>query len=423
MSLAFRFRLYPNQKQEKRMLDTLEACQRLWNDAIAHRKRRWEQDRQSTSYNMQAWILTAERNLDVQLREVYSQVAQDTLRRLDKAFRAFFEHKAGYPNLKRQSASGGSFTYPQAYNGSARPDLVRKRLYLAKIGNVKAVFHRQLPSVSFLKTCTVVLEPCGEWYASLIYEEVVPLQGVEVPSNRQTCVELTSVGIDLGLKALITTSEGEEVPHPKFLRTAERRLKRLQGCLSKKQSGSKNRRKTRKRIASLHAKVARQRADFNHKLSHKLIAGHYLIGFEDLRIRNMVRNHSLARSILDAGWGQLVTFSEYKAVRSGSLVVRVDPAYSTQECFSCGVLNQVTLDLREFVCVSCRTTLRRDLNAARIVLKRAIAKVGQGMPELKPVETRPLPVQTTGRACLVSEAGTARMGLTQLRLSHTVRGG
>ncbi len=405
MPLALRFRLYPDAGQEGRMLATLEACRRLWNDALAHRKRMWERDRKSTSYNLQAWILTAERKSDTELGEVYSQVAQDTLKRLDRAFRAFFEHRTRYPKLKKKKHSG-SFAYPQAYNGSVKLDTLRQRLYLSKIGNVRAVFHRSLPRDATLKTCTVIHEPCGEWYVALVYEDIVPLRDVEILFGRTREPILTPVGIDLGLKALIMTSDGIGVPHPKFLRNAERRLKGLQRAFSRKRRGSRNQAKARHRLAVQHAKVARQRADFNHKLSNQLVREHNLIGFEDLRIRNMVRNHALAKSISDAGWGQLVRFAEYEAAENGKLAVRVEPAYSTQECFCCGALNRVPLGTRDFVCVGCGTTLQRDHNAARIVLKRAVAKVGQGMPELKPVEIRPLPAQTTGPASQVVDAGT-----------------
>ena len=172
------------------------------------------------------------------------------------------------------------------------------------------------------------------------------------------------------------------------------------------QKGSRNRTKARDKLAIQHSRVARQRGDNNHKLSRRLLYGHSLVGFEDLRISNMVRNHALAKSIQDAGWGQLIRFTEYKAMETGARVVRVESAYSTQECFWCGALNKVRLDQREFVCVRCGRTIKRDVNAARVVLKQALAQVGQGMPELKPVETEPLRVQTTGRASPVFEAGT-----------------
>ncbi len=400
MKTAFRFRLYPNRKQEQRLLRMIEAGRRLWNDALAHRKRRWEVKRLSTSYSQQCWILTAERRADPLLGELYSQAGQEILKRLDKAFREFFEHRARYPRFKKFSESG-SFTYPQAYNGSVRQDTARKRLFLTKVGNVKAVFHR-FPAGK-LRTCTVVREENGEWYASLVHED----DTLMVENARAFT---SPVGIDLGLKSLVATTDGAKIPHPQFLRRAERKLKHLQQNFSRTRRSSKNRDRARKLFALQSSKVARQRKDFNHKLSAELVRKHDLIAFEDLKVRNMVRNHALAKSITDAGWGQLRRFSEYKAARAGRQVVSVPPAYSTQECYICGTLNKVSLSVRTFDCCRCNRTLDRDFNAAWIVLKRGLAQVGQDMPELKPVEIGPLPPQTTGAASSVEEAGTIRGG-------------
>ena len=400
MKTAFRFRLYPNHKQELRLLRMIETSRRLWNDALAHRKRRWEEERLSTSYSQQCWILTAERRLDPLLGELYSQAGQDILRRLDRAFKAFFEHRAGYPRFKKFSSSG-SFTYPQAYNGSVKPDAIRRRLFLSKVGNVKAVFHRRMPPHGKPKTCTVVREPNGKWHVSLVYEDD---EEIAQPSTKPA----SPVGIDLGLKSLIATTEGVKIPHPQFLKKAEGRLNRLQRSFSRTRKGSENRVHARLLVAVQHAKVANQRADFNHKLCAELVGRHDLIAFEDLRVRNMVRNHALAKSITDAGWGQLRRFTERKVARSARLVVRVPPEYSTQECSFCGALNQVPLSVRVFDCRGCKKMLDRDFNAAWIVLKRGLAQVGLDRPELKPVETGPLLVPTTGRASPVGEAGTIR---------------
>jgi putative transposase len=410
MKNAFRFRLYPSSRQAGEMLRALEASRRLWNDALAHRKARWEDGRQLKSYNLQASILTSEREQDTLLGGLYSQVGQDVLRRLDRAFKSFFAQRARYPRFKKFGQSG-SFIYPQAYNGSVRPDEVRMRLYLSKIGNVKAVFHRSLPKDSRLKTCTVVREPDGRWFASLVFDETVPLQNLD---DDVTTIHKTPIGIDLGLLSLITTSDGETVEHPRFLRKAETRLKHLQRTLSRKKKGSKNRFKARQRVASQHAKVRRQRLDF-HKLSTRLIREHGFVAFEDLRVRNMVRNPRLAKSIHDAAWSQLVALTEYRALRTGSRAVRVPAAYSSQECFYCGTLNKVALDVRKFVCVGCGRTLERDPNAARVVLKRGLAiaglaapMVGLDTPELKPAEMGPLLVSPTRGVSPVDGAGTIR---------------
>ncbi len=272
---SFQFRLYPSKKQEARMCQALEASRRLWNDALAHRKMRWETQGLSTSYNMQAAILTSERNSETGLRELHSQVCQDVLRRLDKAFSAFFAHRANYPRFKRQGCAG-SFTYPQAYNGSVRPDILRKRIFLSKIGNVRAVFHRPLPKDTLFKTCTIVREADGKWFACLVFEEVLPIQ-----SAVARVMPVKAIGIDLGLLSLITTSDGEEIEHPRFLRKRERRLKHLKRVFSRKKKGSKNRFKARTRVASQYARVGRQRLDFNNKLSARLVKSHDFIAFDE----------------------------------------------------------------------------------------------------------------------------------------------
>ncbi|HVC27776.1 MAG TPA: transposase [Nitrososphaerales archaeon] len=399
---TFRFRLYPNHRQERKMLRMIDTSRRLWNDALAHRRRRWQENGESTPYNLQQWILTRERHSDPLLGELYSQSAQDTLHRLAHAFEAFFARRAGYPKFKKFSQRG-SFTYPQAYNGSVKLDTRRRRLFLSKVGNVPIILHRPITSGARLKTCTVVREPSGRWFASLVFEEVIPLQDLIVPVSWSS-----SVGVDLGLKSLVTLSDGTKVEHPHYLRKSEKRLKHLNRNLSRKQMGSHNREKARKRLAIEHSKVANQRKDHNHKLSTRLLADNKLVVFEDLRVSNMVLNQRLAKSIYDAGWAQLVKFAEYKAKAAGGLVLRVPAAYSTQECWFCGELNQLSLDVRESECMGCCRWLDRDINAARVVLKRGIAKVGQDMPELKPVETRPLLLQRTGEASLVKDAGSTR---------------
>jgi len=421
---ALRFRLYPSRKQEKRLARMVETGRRLWNAALAHRKWRWESGRMSTSYSFQSRILTQERRLDPHLHELYSQAGQDILRRLEKAFAAFFRRHARCPRFKKYSSSG-SFTYPQAYHGSVRPDLTRSRIYLSKVGSVLTVFHRPLPLDSRLKSCTIVREPTGKWFASLVYDIVVPLQGVKVPLSWS--LRAKPIGIDLGLKSLITTSDGEKVEHPRHFRKAEKRLVHLQRLLSRKRKGSQNRKKARRKLAVQNSLVANQRGDSNHKLSTRLVRKHRLVAFEDLKVKNLVRNPHLAKSIHDAGWRQLLEFSEYKASREGSIVVRVPAAYSTQECWFCGTLNKhITLEVREFECAGCHRRLNRDKNAGRVVLKRALAKVSscqvgqdkavvplpgeenpsRAVPELMPVEAKPLPSRITENVSKAVEAGT-----------------
>lgn len=377
----------------------VETARKLWNAALAQRKRRWDEEGLTTSYRQQSLTLTAEKRVDPVLRQLYSQAAQDVLLRLDRAFKAFFANRANYPRFKKFSEFG-SFTYPQAYNGSVKPDRIHRRLFLSRVGNVKVVYHRELPQNQKLKICTVVREGNGEWYACLVYE------GGEKPSLLKKFV--SPIGIDLGVKSLVVTTEGLKIAHPHFLRKSEIRMKLAYRRFSKARRGSRNREKARKLLAIRSSKIARQRADFNHKLSFRLVQNHDFIAFEALKIRNMLGNHSLSKSISDAGWGQLRNFSEYKAERAGKRVVRVPPEYSTQECYFCGTNNQVPLGVETFQCAGCSRTLDRDSNGAWNVLKRGLIQVGQDMPELKPAETGPLPDPETGRASSVVEAGTKR---------------
>jgi len=178
--------------------------------------------------------------------------------------------------------------------------------------------------------------------------------------------------------------------------------------LSRKKKGSKNREKARHLVAVQHAKVRRQRENFNHVLSAAIVAEHDFVAMEDLRIRNMVKNRYLARSIHDAAWYQLKTFIDYKERRVGGLMQPVEPAYTSQDCFFCGARNDVAPGVRTFVCTGCGRTLDRDFNASWKVLQRGLQEVGQDMPEYTPVEIGPPPSQPTGLASLVAEAGTVR---------------
>jgi putative transposase len=206
------------------MLHALHSCTRLWNIALAHRQHRWRYERQATSYRAQQAVLTHERHLNPEIASLHSQVAQDVLRRFDKAFNEFFRQQSRYSKFKRFS-DFGSFAYPQGYNGSAKADAPR-RLFLSKIGNIPTVFHRPLPNSSRLKACTVIREVDGKWFASLVFEEIVPLQNLNT-APRPTGSLGSPIGVDLGLLSLITTSDGE-VEHPRFLRLRENRLMRHQ---------------------------------------------------------------------------------------------------------------------------------------------------------------------------------------------------
>jgi len=243
-------------------------------------------------------------------------------------------------------------------------------LNLSKIGDIKLTQHREIESK--IKTCTIKRD-VDQWYVSF-----------SVEMNNIPCTEMTdkSIGIDLGLKSLITLSDSKQIESPQFLRKSENKLAKQQRNLSRKKKGSNNRNKQRIEVAKIHRYIRNQRHDLTHKISIKLVKAYDLIVFEKLQIQNMVKNHRLAKSISDAGWNQLIQFTKYKAEHAGKVVELVDPKNTTQNCSSCGTKVPKSLSVRTHKCLYCGLELDRDVNAAINILER----VGQDMPEFTPVE-------------------------------------
>ncbi|MBW6471374.1 MAG: transposase, partial [Methanosarcinaceae archaeon] len=243
-------------------------------------------------------------------------------------------------------------------------------LKLSKIGEIKLIQHREIEGK--IKTCTIKRD-VDQWYVSF-----------SVEMDNIPCTEMTgkSIGIDVGLKSLITLSNGQQIEPPQFLRQSENKLARQQRNLSRKKKGSNNRNKQRIKVAKLHLNIRNQRLDFAHKLSRELVNAYDRIIFEKLQIQNMVKNHHLAKSISDAGWNQLIQFTKHKAEHAGKVVELVDPKNTTQNCSSCGNKVPKSLSVRTHKCSYCGLEMDRDVNAAINILQ----KVGQEMPELTPVE-------------------------------------
>ncbi len=312
--------------------------------------------------------------------------------RLDKAFKSFYRRvesgeKAGYPRFKGRNRYD-SFTYFQYSNGV---ELLGKKLWLSKIGELNIKLHRELPSGAIIKTCTLRRD-VDRWYACFSVE--LPIAQVEQEIK-------SAVGVDVGLKSLVTLSNGEKIEPPKYLCRSEEALAREQRRLSKKKRGSHNRNKQRTKVARLHRRIRDQRSDFNHKLSRWLVDSYDLIAFEDLWVKNMLGNHYLARSIADASWSRLQAYTAYKAAETGKRVVLVESNGTTQECSNCGATMQLGLADRTFRCSCCGFTADRDHNAAINILKR----VGWDSAEFTPVETG---VPLT-REQPVAEAGSPRL--------------
>jgi putative transposase len=361
MLKAFRYRLYPNHTQTEKLNHTLDLCRELYNAALEQRRTAYRIQRQSVSAVQQMRELPDLKRALPEVGEVYSQVLQDVLWRVDTAFQNFFRRvksqrgKAGYPRFQDRRRYD-SFTYPQM--GFA---IAQGRLCLSKIGHLKIKLHR--PIEGTFKTCTLKRE-VDEWHVVFVCElpDPDPLE----PKS--------AVGIDVGLESFLATSEGEFVDNPRWLAHSLKKLRRAQRVLARKQRGGTNRHKDSGLVAKQHRTVKRQRLDFHHKVARNLVDRYEVIAIEDLNVAGLVKNRCLARAISDVGWAGFADILAGKAAYAGRRVVRVNPAYTSQVCSSCGCLVRKELSERWHACPDCGLSLHRDVNAARNILKAAGAR-------------------------------------------------
>ncbi len=363
LTTTYRFRLYPTRTQERLLNETLETCRLLYNGMLADRR-----ENHSGFYEQKRVLVGLKKN-DKYLRAVHSQVLQDVVLRLDKAYHAFFVGLAKRPRFKRRDRYN-SFRYPQL--GGFK--IVDRKLRLSKIGSVKMKLHRPIEGMP--KTCAVIRD-IDHWYAC-ISAEIESSNPIESRRGEP-------VGVDLGVVNLATLSNGRTFENPRHLDNSITRLRTLQRGLSRTKRGSINREKAKVMLAKAWRKVRRQRDDTTHKVSANLASGYSTIVFEDLQIPNMVKNHSLASAIMDASWGQLRRLTAYKAERCGGRVILVEPRGTSQKCSGCGEVVRKGLSERTHSCPNCSLVLDRDVNAARNILKLGL--------ERAPVEEQPLLVQ------------------------------
>ena len=368
MRKTYKYRIYPTKEQTAKFEEILDICRILYNDCITERRDAWETCHKSISYYDQQNQLPAIKEFDEDLKLIHSHIIQDVLRRVDKAYKNFYRRvkngsrKVGFPRYKGRNRYD-SFTYPQYGNGVKLKD---EKLYLSKIGDIRIFLHRDIPEASTIKTCTIKKDT-DQWYACFSVE----LQ--DAPKKEK--IE-SVVGVDVGLKNIVTLSTGEQIEPPRHLRASEKKLAKEQRRLSRKEEGSENRKKQKTIVVRVHRKIRNQRSDFNHKLSRKLVTNFDLIAFEDLRIKNMLKNHHLAKSISDAGWNQLQNFTSYKAAEAGRYTDFVVANGTTIDCSVCGYSVPKTLATRIHHCLNCGNIQDRDHNAAMNIRNRAICTLG-----------------------------------------------
>lgn len=359
---TFEYRLYPNTHQSRLLMQCLIESRHIYNDMLELVKTQYEQMGTFPSkYDLEA----AFKGRGEYAPATTIQMLADRLSKSLKRFLAAKQHglpDVGFPRFKtpnrwhsiqlRQYGKDASLSEEQKY-----------LLVPRKIGkSLKIKLHRPIEGTP--KTVHLVLRADGHWYA-LIVCEIDPKT-----EHEPTTCEHPDIGIDMGLKSFLTDSLGNTVENPRFYRTSQRTLGRKQRQLARRKKGSHRRRKAAKNVAKTHLKINRQRRDHHFKTAKPYAEGYHHIVVEDLQITNMVKNHHLSKSILDASWGAFLAILTAKAASAGHEVIRVNPRFTSQKCFQCGEIVQKALSVRTHVCPFCGYVVDRDVNAAKNILSR-----------------------------------------------------
>ena len=395
MQLRYSFRLYPNGPQRSALARAFGCARVVYNDALRARETaRAEGEVFPKTGDLSKLLITEAKKTGARawLGEVSAVVLQQSLRDLDTAYRNFFDGlkgkrpRMGAPRFKsrKDNRQAVRFTANARWKITTGGDLS-----LPKVGDVRVKWSRKLPSVP--STVTVIKDAAGRYFASFVIET----EPATLPESDHV------VGIDLGLGHFAVLSDGTKIQAPRFLRRAEKKLKKAQQALSRKTKGSNNRDKARIRVARAHAQVADARREFHHQLSTKIIRDNQAIAVEDLAVKGLARTR-LAKSVHDAGWSAFVAMLEYKAAKFGRTFVRIGRFEPTsQVCSACGVKDgPKPLHIRVWQCRACGAVLDRDINAAVNIAKAAGLVVSACRAQVRPV---PVPAQRV-------EAGTHRDG-------------
>ena len=357
---AYKFRFYPTPDQAEQLARTFGCARFVYNHFLRLRTDAFFQDKKRVGYNDTARMLTVLKQQPETewMNEVSNVCLQQSLRNLDVAFKNFFQKRTKYPTFKSKH---GPQSVRYMSNGFRIKD---GKLWLAKQDaplNVR--WSRKLPPVP--SSVTVSRDCAGRYFVSCLCEE--DIQPLPVTTN--------VVGVDLGLKDALITSEGQRIANPQFLLSVSKRLNTAQRRLSRKQKGSKNRAKARIKVARLHARVSDARNDWSNKLTTQLVRENQVISAESLAVKNMLRNRSLARAIADVGWSEIVRKLEYKSAWYGRTFVQIDRFYpSSKRCSCCGhTLKSLDLATRTWTCPECSATHDRDINAAVNIREAGLA--------------------------------------------------
>lgn len=378
---AYKYRIYPSKTQEEKLNCYLIECKNTWNKLLQNVKEHYS--------NTDKFPSKADLCKHIKNSKMFSQVAQNVTDRITKAIRLMIRkkklgNKAGFPRFKSIERMK-SFTYPQF--GFKLND---KKLELSDIGEINIRKHRELNGK--IKTLTIKKTLSAKWYAIF-----TTINEISVKANKGG-----EIGIDLGVENFAYLSDGKVIENPRYLKKAEKNLKKRQRKLCKKKKGSKNRRKARLSLAVSYEKLKNKRRDFLHKITSGLVKEYSLIKLEKLNVKHLSQGF-LAKNILDCSWAEFNNILSYKAEEAGSELVLVNPAKTSQKCSSCSLINKKTLSERWHKCL-CGASMHRDLNAAINILHKAkcfdltsdvkqiniLQKVPLGKGKLTPMEKKPL---------------------------------
>ena len=378
MLRAYKYRIYPNEEQKVLMAKTFGCVRFVYNWALETKKKVWEEEKRGFSrFDLQNLMAATLKKENGWLCEVSSQALQYSIKNMDAAYQNYFKHGARFPNYKSRN-DRQSFHNPQ--NCSA--DIKQGVLNIPKMRGIKTIIHR--PFKGTIKDVTISKEKDGRYYASILVDTA------EQPLPKRTVSSDTTIGIDTGLKTFAVCSNGEEFYAPHFQRKQKRKLKLLGRRLSKKQKGSRAFNETKQKIARVHSKIARQRMDYLHKITHRLTHENqvHTICVEDLNVKGMVRNKHLAYDISDAGIGMFYTMLAYKCEWYGVNLVKIGRFQpSSKQCSGCGYINKtLTLKERSWMCPKCGIHHDRDYNASVNIRNFGLETLLTGREEVKPVE-------------------------------------
>ena len=360
MQKGIKFRIYPNREQQKLINQTLGCCRLIYNKGLAMRKEAYKNGKKIGYSQTSAMLTELKKCEDFAFLKVADSIAlQQSLRDLDRGFVNFFQKRAAHPAFKSKHNRHQSY---RTVNQGDNIRIVGRYIKLPKLGFVKI---RQSMEVGKINNVTIECTPTGKYFAVLNVEfEPQPRP------NNGGCI-----GIDVGIKEFYADSNGNVVSNPKYLEKSMRKLIREQRKLSRRQKDSNNRSKQRVKVALVHEKITNQRNDFLQKQSTMLIRENQTICIEELKVRNMVRNHKLAQHIGSAAWSKFFDMLTYKSVWYGNDIVKVPAMYpSSQTCSCCGYKNPLVKNLavRVWECPDCHAVHNRDTNASINILNKGL---------------------------------------------------